>query len=150
MRFFVDTPAGQRALDLFSRVLDSWNSRDLDRLKDLYAPVIVQEAGPKTVVAEIAEARAFIAAIPDLHFGVVRGVGVAEAAFVEWELTGSRGRPETGHGRESSFSIRGSSLLQVEGDRIVAIDSWFDEGLLSRITNSELSPDRLAELRTIE
>lgn len=128
--------------DTFAREwLEAWNSRDVDRILTFYAEDAVYEdvavvsngwgepwSGHETIREALVDG---FEAIPDMSFENVSVSSVGDRLAVEWIMTGTHlgdypGLPATGR----SISIRGVSLIELEGDEIAWERDYYDAYLM--------------------
>jgi len=122
---------------------EAFNSRDVDRILTFYTddavyedvPVVTNGWGePLRGHAMIREGLAEgFEALPDLGFELVSASGLGSRMAVEWLMTGTHlgdypGLPATGR----SFSIRGVTLIELEGREIASSRDYYDAYLLMR------------------
>lgn len=124
------------APDAFAReLLEAWDSHDVDRILTYYtddafyedvpnvengwaAPMRGQQMIRESLVETFEE-------MSDLGFELVSASGAGDRMVVEWIMTGTHYRDFTG-----SFSIRGVSIIQLEGDKIASVSDYYDAYLL--------------------
>ena len=120
------------ALQVAQRYFDAWNCRDADAIVASFADdgtYSDPSAGQGLRGEAIASyAKGLWAAFPDLSFETVsasdNGAGLVAA---QWMMHGTntgsmRGLPPTGR----SVTVPGADFIQVEGDRILSVQGYFD------------------------
>ena len=126
-----------RTQTLVRRVLEAWNSHDLDRIEALYAPdyegvdvgVRAARLGPEQVRHGW---KRYLAAFPDLQFTAEEIVVEDGRAAVSWIATGTHQGvlmhiPPT----QRRIEVRGVTLCHFEQDRLAhAVHVWDIAGLL--------------------
>lgn len=144
--------------------LEAWNSRDVDRILTFYADDAVYEDVPSVTNGWAAPWRGHgmirealvdgYEAMPDMGFETVSASGAGDRMVVEWVMTGTQtgdypGLPATGR----SISIRGLSLLELEGGKITSQRDYYDTHLLltqlgavPSTPSSAAAPERTASL----
>ena len=123
---------------------EGWNKRNVKIIDDLYAPNVVQHDPSSPVPVESAEAlkqyvRAFMNALPDLHF-VIEDL-VAEGDKVVWRFS-SRGThqgqlmgiPPTGR----TANVTGMVLFRLENSKIVEV--WVNIDTLGMLQQMGVIP----------
>lgn len=118
--------------DSFAREwLDAFDSHDIDRLLTYYTDDAFYEDVPSVengwdvplrghqMIRE-SVARGF-EEMSDLGFEFVSASSAGDRMVVEWIMTGTHYRDFTG-----SFSIRGVSVIELEGDKIASVSDYYD------------------------
>lgn len=118
--------------DAFAREwLEAWNSRDVDRVVAYYTEDAIYVDVPNVdngftepwrghQMIRNALAGMF-RDMPDLGFEFVTAFGAGDRMVVEWVMTGTRWRESTGE-----YSIRGVSVLRLNGDKIASQSDYYD------------------------
>lgn len=130
--------------DLFTREWTAaWNSRDVDRILTFYADGAIYEdvasvtngwTVPWRGRPRIREALTELyEAMPDFSLELVSASGVEPRMAIEWIMTGTHlgdypGLPATGR----SISIRGISLIKLQGAKIATQRDYYDIYLFLR------------------
>jgi steroid delta-isomerase-like uncharacterized protein len=126
--------------DLVQRLVDAWNSHDVERVMALYAPDYHEEdvgqPGPSRGLDSVRRSvRRYMTAFPDLHLTVDDLLVQGNRASFLWTLSGThRGGlmniPPSGR----PVRVRGSTLLTVEGGKIARnVRIWDMAGMLRAI-----------------
>ena len=120
--------------NLAQRWADAWNSHDADAVAELFARDGFFEDVPFGVVAhgtsEIrAVAQSFFTVVPDLHISVVSGSLNGGRGSIEWVFSGTdQGVYRTG----KTFAVRGTTVLELTGNRISRDSDYWDLATLLR------------------
>lgn len=133
-------PAPGEVLRVVRDLLAAWNSRDPERIETFYAPEYegedVGEAEPRRGPGGVGRtAERYLRAFPDLRFVEDEIIVEGNRAVLIWTARGThRGAlmriPPTGR----SVTVRGTSVLTVEGQRITrGLHVWDVAGLLRNI-----------------
>jgi len=122
--------------DAFAREwVEAWDSHDVDRILTYYTDDAFYEDVPtvengwgvplrghqmirESLVGTFEE-------MSDLGFELVSASGAGDRMVVEWIMTGTHYRDYTGR-----FSIRGVSVIELEGDKIASVRDYYDAYLL--------------------
>ena len=118
--------------DAFAREwLEAWDSQDVDRILTFYTedafyedvPTVDNGWGPALRGHEMIResvAQTFDD-MSDLGFEFVSASGAGDHMVVEWIMTGTHYRDYTG-----SFSVRGVSVVELEGDKVASVSDYYD------------------------
>ena len=132
-----------KATEVVKRYADAWNGRDADALVDCFTkdgtfcnPDTYPGVGGEALANYV---KGVWAAFPDFSIELLN-VGENEPGLVadHWQLratdVGPRADGSKGTGR--TFSIKGASIVQVEGDKVRSDQSYFD----GRALDKQLQP----------
>jgi uncharacterized protein (TIGR02246 family) len=132
-----------KATEVIKRYADAWNGRDADALVDCFTkdgtfcnPDTYPGVGGEALANYV---KGVWAAFPDFSIELLN-VGEIEPGLVadHWQLratdVGPRADGSKGTGR--TFSIKGASIVQVEGDKVRSDQSYFD----GRALDKQLQP----------
>jgi steroid delta-isomerase-like uncharacterized protein len=137
---FPENPERVSTQLLLARLMDAWNSHQVERAAELYAPdyrgIDVAKATPEAGPGGVRESMVrYLRAFPDLFFGDVETVVADQRAAIQWTARGTHqgplmGIPPTG----KSIAVRGSSFLTIADGRVArAVYLWDVAGLLRAI-----------------
>jgi steroid delta-isomerase-like uncharacterized protein len=114
---------------------EAWDSRDVDRILTYYTedafyedvPTVengwgVPLRGHQMIREALVET---FEEMSDLGFEFVSASGAGDRMVVEWVMTGTHYRDYTGR-----FSIRGVSVVKLQGDKIASVSDYYDAYLL--------------------
>jgi steroid delta-isomerase-like uncharacterized protein len=117
---------------------NAWSSHDVDKLLALFIDNCVYEDVTFGVVTRgKSELRGFaeatFKAIPDFNMEVTSRSVAGDRASMEWVMTGTHkgdfpGLPATG----KRFSVRGASIVEVQGAKIRRVSDYWDAVTLMR------------------
>jgi nuclear transport factor 2 (NTF2) superfamily protein len=116
----------QRAIELAERLLESWNTQNVERVVDCYtANVRYRDPNTRGFVEGSDAMRAYLTKLFDrwqMHWALREAFPLrdAEGAAVLWR---ARLRPQNG---DTEVEIDGMDLAIVEGDRLSRNDVYFD------------------------
>ncbi|GAC1516569.1 MAG: hypothetical protein NVS1B4_12220 [Gemmatimonadaceae bacterium] len=119
---------------LLQRVIAAWNSHDAAAVVALYTADVVYEDVPFGVVNHGTEelrvfAQSFFDMVPDFRVELVGSAVSDEHGYFEWIISGTDvGIFRTG----KTFRVRGTSVIDVRGDRISRTVDYYDLATLLR------------------
>jgi len=114
--------------------IEVWNSHDVERILSVFTPDVFYEDVPFGVVNHGAvEFRAFalgfITAVPDVRLELVKSSLKGGHGTIEWVLSGTDvGLYKTGR----RFSVRGVTVIEVEGELISRNSDYYDLATIQR------------------
>jgi nuclear transport factor 2 (NTF2) superfamily protein len=125
----------QRAIELAERLLESWNTQNVERVVDCYtANVRYRDPNTRGFVEGSDAMRAYLTKLFDrwqMHWALREAYPLrdAEGAAVLWR---ARLRPQDG---DLEVEIDGMDLAIVEGDRLSRNDVYFDRAALAPLVS---------------
>lgn len=142
----LEPPASFDSVQFAREWLGAFSSRDIDRLLTYYTDDALLEDVTIVESRGIAPARGhrmireflvpMFEEMPDLAFEFVSASRTGDRMVVEWTMTGTRYGDFSG-----SFSIRGVSLIEVEGGKIASEREYYDAYLLLSQLGAIPTPD---------
>lgn len=118
-----------------SEWIEAWDSHDVDRILTYYTVDAFYEDVPNVENGWAVPMRGHqmireslvetFEEMPDLGFEFVSAFGPGDRMVVEWIMTGTRYRDFSGR-----FSIRGVSVIKLNGDKIASVSDYYDAYLL--------------------
>jgi steroid delta-isomerase-like uncharacterized protein len=125
---------GGRHGNLAQRWADAWNSHNPDAVVALFTPDGLFEDIPFGVVAHGTEeiraaANLFFTAVPDLHLSVVNSSVNGGRGMIEWVFSGT---DQGVYGTGKTFAVRGTTVLELRGNRISRDSDYYDLATILR------------------
>jgi steroid delta-isomerase-like uncharacterized protein len=125
-----------RCIEVGQSWLEFWNGRDLGRAFDVFTRDIVFEDVTLGVVNRGAEqflafAQGIFNVLPDAKFVLVSASCDGHEGLIEWIFSGTDANPGL-HGTGKKFSVRGVSVVEIEGRRIARDSDYWDLATLLR------------------
>jgi steroid delta-isomerase-like uncharacterized protein len=122
--------------DRFGRAwIEAWDSQEVERILSYYADDAFYEDVPNVENGWAAPMRGHdmireslvetFAEMPDLGFDFVSASAAGDRMVVEWIMQGTRYRDVSGR-----FSIRGVSVIKLDGGKIISVSDYYDAYLL--------------------
>jgi len=128
-----DAAAIKNAEMVFDKWQSSWNTHNLDALMDVAGQSAYWDVTTKKVITGEdfrKHAEAFLVAMPDVNFSVDEVIISADGKRVAWRwtwtgtFTGPLGEAQpTG----KSVNLTGVDLLDIEGDKVVRVQIYWDQ-----------------------
>ena len=128
----------QRAIELAERLLESWNTQDVERVVDCYtANVRYRDPNTRGVVEGSDAMRRYLTKLFDrwqMHWALREAYPLrdVEGAAVLWR---AKLRPRDG---DTEVEIDGMDLAIVEGDRLSRNDVYFDRAALAPLVSDAI------------
>ena len=128
----------QRAIELAERLLESWNTQDVERVVDCYtANVRYRDPNTRGVVQGSDAMSRYLTKLFDrwqMHWALREAYPLrdAEGAAVLWR---AKLRPRDG---DTEVEIDGMDLAIVEGDRLSRNDVYFDRAALAPLVSDAI------------
>jgi len=126
---------------------DAFNTGDLDRVDDLFAPDVVDYTAPPGAPSGVAGMKALIsvyrAAFPDIHFTVEQIIAEDDRMAGRWTARGTQQGPLLNIPATSkSIEISGIFIMHVSGDKVTEHWVQFDQlGMLQQLGVIPSTPD---------
>jgi steroid delta-isomerase-like uncharacterized protein len=122
--------------EVFARQwIEAWNSHDVDRILTFYTDDAFYEDVPTVENGWGVPSRghqmireslvSMFEEMSDLGFQFVSAFGAGDRMVVEWIMTGTHYRDYSGE-----FSVRGVSVIKLDGDQIASVSDYYDAYLL--------------------
>ena len=128
-----DAAAIKNAEQVFDRWQNSWNTHNLDALMDVAGEAVYWDVTLKQTISGDdfrAHAEGFLVAMPDVNFSLDEVIISADGKRIAWRwtwtgtFTGPLGEAQpTG----KSVSLTGVDLLDIEGDKVVRVQIYWDQ-----------------------
>jgi steroid delta-isomerase-like uncharacterized protein len=117
---------------------DGWSSHNMERVAAIFTEDCIYEDVALGVVNHgkrelVAFGNGFIAGVPDLKVEVTSRFASGDKAAAEWKMTGTHsgdlpGMPASG----KTFSLRGVSTFQLQGNRVTRCSDYWDLATFQR------------------
>jgi steroid delta-isomerase-like uncharacterized protein len=111
---------------------EGWSNHDMERVASVFTDDCIYEDVALGVINRgrdelVAFGNGFIEGVPDLRVQITSRFATGDMAATEWKMSGTHtgnlpGMPATG----KTFSLRGASVFQIRGDRLVRCSDYWD------------------------